>query len=134
MGELLIKGIFVNASPPSWSQWLAYVVAAAGAFLIMAAVVWTAYDYTRPAPVGAARVEERKKALAEMRAYDAETLNHYGWADQAKGLVRLPIARAMELTVQAYQDPAAARTNLVARADRAAAPPPKAPEKPNPYE
>lgn len=124
----------MNSQHPSRFQWLAYGVAIIGAFLIMAALVWTAYRYTRPEPVGAARVAERKKALVELRAAEARSLNNYGWADQAKGLAQLPIARAMELTVQAYQSPEAARSNLTARANQAAAPPPKAPEKPSQYE
>jgi hypothetical protein len=92
------------------------------------------YRYTHPAPITQNRIAERKKALAEIRSAEAESLNHYGWVDQAKGIVRLPIDRAMELMLQEYQNPAAARSNLVARADKASAPPPKAPEQPSKYE
>jgi len=51
-----------------------------------------------------------------------------------KGIVRLPIQRAVELTLQEWQNPAAARSNLISRVDKATAVPPKAPEKPNPFE
>jgi hypothetical protein len=113
------------------------VLAIAGTFLIVAALVGIMRKYTQPAPLGAARIQERKKDLAEIQAANAEALNNYGWQDQAKGLVRLKIAEAMRLTVQEYQIPAAARSNLIARADKAFAPPPpapKVPEKPNPFE
>jgi hypothetical protein len=38
-------------------------------------------------------------------------------------VVRLPVARAMELTVQEWQQPRAARSNLLFRLQRAAPPP-----------
>ena len=79
-------------------------------------------------------MEERKKNLAELRAVEAEALNTYGWVDQGKGVVRLPVARAMEITLLEYQNPVAARSNRVARADKAAVPAPKAPETPNAFE
>jgi hypothetical protein len=88
--------------------------------------------YTRPAPLNTARIEERKKALAELRAANAEALGHNGWVDQTKGLVRLNVERAMDLTVQEYKNPAAARSNLIARASAAYPPPP--PPAPNQYE
>ena len=72
--------------------------------------------------------------LCGVQAASADALNNYGWQDQAKKLIRLPITNAMQLTIREYQDPAAARSNLIARADKAFAPPPKVPEKPNVYE
>ena len=97
-------------------------------------------SYTRcitthhPAPVGQARTEERTKALAEIRQAEAKGLNEYSWVDQGKGIVSLPIARAKELMLQEYKNPAAVRTNMIARADLANVPPPKPPEKPNQYQ
>jgi hypothetical protein len=124
----------MNGQNVNRSSWLVYSVAIAGAFLIMAALVWVMSHYTRPAPVGVTRVEDRRKALAEIRAAEADALRNYGWADPGKGIVRLPIVRAMEITLQEYQHPAAARSNLVARAEHAAAQPPKPPEQPSQYE
>lgn len=112
----------------------ALFAAIAGTFLIVAALVCVMRRYTRPAPLDQARIQERKKYLTEIQAANAEALNNYAWQDQAKGLVRLPITNAIQLTIREYQNPAAARSNLAARADKAFAPPPKAPEKPNPYE
>ena len=76
----------------------------------------------------------RAKALAEIRTVESASLNHLGWVDQAKGLVRLPIETAEQLTAQAWQNPAAARADLNAHAEKAAAPAPKAPEKPSAFE
>lgn len=76
----------------------------------------------------------RAKALAEIRTVENASLNHLGWVDQAKGLVRLPIETAEQLAVVAWQNPASARADLNARAEKAAAPALKAPEKPSAFE
>ena len=76
----------------------------------------------------------RKKALADLRAAEASELDSYGWVDQAKGVVRLPIAEAMKLALRDWQNPAAARSNLIARVEKATAVPPPAPAKPSPFE
>ncbi len=106
----------------------AYVIGVLGAFLIVAGLVWIMYSYTRPAPLGTERADARKKALTEMLAENEEVLNNpnYVWQDPAKGIVRMPIARAMELSLKLWQNPAQARTNLIARVEKATAvtPPP----------
>ena len=50
---------------------------------------------------------------------------------KGKGIVRLPVQRAVELTLQEWQNPGAARSNLISRVEKATALPPA---KPNPYE
>ena len=112
----------------------AYAVGIFGTFLIVAMLVLAMRHYTRPAPVGANRVEERYKFLQDQRAADAKAINEYDWVDKDKGIVRLPIQRAVELTLQEWQNPAAARSNLISRVEKATAVPPKAPEKPSIYE
>jgi hypothetical protein len=106
----------------------AYVVAVGGAFLIVAALVWVMIHYTRPTPLGDDRANVRRETLKELRANNEEILNNpnYVWQDQNKGVVRLPISRAMELTLKLWENPAAARSNLVARVEKATAvaPPP----------
>jgi hypothetical protein len=113
---------------------LAYVVGIIGSLLVVALLVYSMYRYTRPEPVNKARVDERKKALAEIHQAETKVLNEYGWVDQGKGIVSLPITRAKELILQEYKNPAAARKELIARADKANAAPPKAPEQPSKYE
>lgn len=102
--------------------------------LIFAGLVWKMREYTTPEDVGAARRAERAKALQELRAAEAEALSQPGWVDPTKGLVRLPIADAKALALRDWQNPAQARSNLIARVEKATALPPKAPEKPSQYE
>ncbi len=113
------------------TRFTAYAIAVLGTFLIMAALAWWMYRTTAPAPLGADRVKERYKNLRELRDADAKLMNEYDWQDKNKEIVRLPIARALEITALEWQNPAAARSNLIARVEKATAP---APAKPNIYE
>lgn len=107
-----------------------YAIGVIGSFLIVVGLIWAMYRFTQPPPITQNRSLERKKALTEIRTGETESLNTYGWVDQPKQIVRLPIARAMELTLQQYQkDPVAFRTNLVAAAEKAGAKPPEQPSK-----
>lgn len=47
----------------------------------------------------AIRAKQRQEILAKVTEENAKLTNGYGWADQAKGMIRIPIDRAMELTV-----------------------------------
>ena len=105
-----------------------------GCFLVMAGLIRVLFDATLPAPLGEDRVELRRKNLKELRDAEAEILNLYTWRDQGKGIVRLPIHRAMELTLKEWQNSLAARSNLIARVEIATALPPKPPEEPSPFE
>ena len=49
----------------------------------------------------------RTKNLAELQAADNAALTTYGWNDQAKGVVRIPITKAMELVLPALNARAA---------------------------
>jgi len=84
--------------------------------------------------IDADRDAVRSKALAKIRAAEDKSLNTVGWADQSRGIVRLPVETAMQQAAQAWQNSAAARADLNARAEKAAAPAPVAPAKPNPFE
>lgn len=110
---------------------VAWMIGVTGTLAIMAILVALLLRSTRPEDLNAARTRERLQFREEVRADDAQALSRYVWQDQAKGLVRIPIERAMELVIREWQDPAAARSNLIARVEVATAPPPE-PE--NPYE
>jgi len=111
-----------------------YVLAIAGTFLIMAFLVSLMRSYTQPPSLNEARSQERLKNLTDFRAVNEPLLTQYDWQDQSKGIIRVPIDRAMELVLQEWQDPAAGRSNLLARAAKAFAPPPKVAPPKNPFE
>ena len=103
-----------------------YIIAVLGAFVIVAALVGVMRHYTRPEPLGQERAAARKKALVELRASNADVLDNpnYVWQDKTKGIVRIPIARSMDLALRLWQNPTAARSNLTARVEKATAVPP----------
>ena len=114
----------------AWS----YTLAALGALLIVGALVWAMKHYTTPADLTAARAAERAKNLTELQAAEVQALHDYGWVDQTKGIVRLSVERAMELTVADWQNPAQARADLIKRVEKATFVPPPAPAKPSEFE
>jgi hypothetical protein len=130
-----VSSEMTNPRSASRGNFAIYFLAALGSLLIVAALAWFLYARTRPDTLNAARIAERIKDRREIEAAAAEALNNFGWADQSKGVVRLPITNAMELVVREWKNPAAGRSNLLARLERAnPPPPPKAPEKPSVFE
>lgn len=99
-----------------------YGIVIALCFLLMFYIVRGMYTQNNPGRVNSARAAERVKVRNEVREKTTTALLQGGMIDTNKGIVRLPIARAMQLTVEAYQNPEAARSNLIARAQKAAEP------------
>lgn len=107
--------------PGGGSFWITVLLAVAG-FLIFSALMFFWYLPTRHLSTGPVanlsaeeRVqrniltpEERKARLADLHAHDRAALSRYEWIDKEKGLVRLPINRAVELTAQELQKKPAA--------------------------
>ena len=121
----------MNSSCACKTTVAAYALAVIGAFLIVAGLVWVMINYTRPEPLGEDRAAVRLKTLTDVRNADAEVLYNSGfvWEDQTKGIVRLPITNAMELSLRLWQDKAAARSNLVGRVEKKYYVPPPPPNK-----
>ena len=120
----------MNSERTVWPVGAAFLIAC----LLFAGIV-VAVKYSVPVPaIDADRAAARARALAEIRAAETQALNHPGWVDENRGLVRLPISVALQITEREWQNPAAARSNLMARVEKATAPAPPAPAKPNPFE
>lgn len=90
-----------------FSTWLGIVLLFALFGIIALAVIG-------PAPRGSdyeqTRAKKRLENSKKLREETEKTLNSYGWVDKNKGIARIPIDRAMELTIAelAQQKPAAA--------------------------
>jgi len=57
----------------------------------------------------AGRAEQRLKNLAELQAADSNALTTYGWNDKAKGVVHIPVTKAMQLVLPSFGTPAPAK-------------------------
>lgn len=83
-------------SPAPFSTWLGVVLL----FVLFGVVVLAVVG---PAPRGddyeQKRAKAREEKLKTLREADSKALSTYGWVDKNKGVVRVPIERAMELTV-----------------------------------
>jgi hypothetical protein len=90
-----------------WSAWFGIVLL----FALFGAIVLAIIG---PAPRGSdyeeTRAKKRMENLKTLREEADKALTTYGWIDKNKGLARIPIERAMELTVAelAKQKPARA--------------------------
>lgn len=100
-------------------------------FIVLGAIV--KLSATVPA-IDAARGATISSALSEIRSNETVSLNSAAWIDRDRGIVRLPIDRAMQLTEFYWQNPSAGRNELMMRSQKATAPLPKAAPKANPFE
>ncbi len=105
-----------------------------GVFLVMAVIVAALKHYTRPEPIDGSRAAERREILAEVRQQATTELTTAAWINREQGVVRLPHDVAVALAIQHWQDPARARAELLARAEKAFYVPPPPPEAPSEFE
>jgi hypothetical protein len=106
-------------SPAPFSTWLGVVLL----FVLFGAIVVAVIG---PAPRGDSyekmRAETRAKKLKDARDEEIKALSSYAWVDKNKGTVRLPIDRAMELTVADLANKKPAPANPIAAPESSAAP------------
>ncbi len=88
---------------PGPSREFLSVIGWVGAILIFVLILWLAYLPYRPAPVDQATVDRRFQIKAEVDAAQQQLISSYAVIDPNNGIYRIPIERAMELTVQRLQ-------------------------------
>lgn len=91
------------------------------------------FNATMPSPT-ASQDLQRLKAKADIQEVSAVKLQTYGLQNPEKGIIYIPIDRAMDLTVAEWKNPAAGRSNLMARAAIALEVPPPPEATTNQYE
>jgi hypothetical protein len=101
---------------------IAWFVGIAGTFLITYGFVKVMRNYTATPDLTAARAAERAKNLKELRAEENKMLTEYAWQNKDKGFVRVPVDRAIELTLAEYKDPKALRAEMIKRVQKLNAP------------
>lgn len=113
-----------------WSAWFAIVLLFALFGVIVLAIIGPT---PRESDYEEARAKKRMENLKTLREEADKALTTYGWIDKTKGLARIPIERAMELTVDELpkQKPAPAgpiaTPEAQAIAGAAASPAPRSP-------
>jgi hypothetical protein len=76
------------------------VIACFASFAWLARKIYTPHARTVQAVEGVRTPADRKKLLGEHRVKEQDESAKYAWIDQKAGTVRLPIDRAIELTVR----------------------------------
>lgn len=71
-----------------------------GVIFVFFLVVAVAYLPNRAKSTEAKNAEIRYAIRNEVRAEQARLVNSYEWVDQPKGVVRIPVERAMKLAVE----------------------------------
>ena len=101
---------------PAWKKAVAAVIGVAGTVAVLGLLTVYLVRANRPAPVGTARGDERKKIWTELQNANAEVLNNYGVVRADNGTYRLPVTKAMEVLVAEWKDGnAAGRAKLLQR-------------------
>jgi len=70
--------------------------------LLLAAVaggLWVSHSGSATDREDQERAAVRTKNLADLRVADQTALTTYVWSDKAKGIIRIPVTRAMELVM-----------------------------------
>ena len=79
-----------------FSTWVGVVLL----FVVFGLFVWVVIGALPHGDVyEAGRAKTRMEKLNQVRKQATETLSSYGWVDKTKGVVHLPIDRAMQLTL-----------------------------------
>lgn len=103
----------LSAPPSRGSFWLS-TIGVIGCFLLFVFILLIAYMPSRQTKVGGAgnlteeeRIAaniltpaERKERLRTLRDRESSELGSYAWIDQANGVVRLSMDRAIQLTIE----------------------------------
>ena len=71
-----------------------------GVMLIFILIVFFSYISNTPPPINERTINDRLLTLRESRAVQQKDATTYGWVDESQGIVRIPIEKAMELTVR----------------------------------
>lgn len=88
------------APEPSDRKALFSAIGWLGVIFIFLFIVLIVYVPNRDEKPGAEFVEERLAIRAEVNATQESKISRYAWENQAEGVVRIPVERAMDLVVR----------------------------------
>ncbi|WP_441290898.1 hypothetical protein ACSRUE_10600 [Sorangium sp. KYC3313] len=85
---------------------LIFVIVIATLLSIVATVLFVneVFKATMEREISSKVLEPPSSGVRSLRAWEKERLSHYQWADEKKGVVRIPIDQAVALTLKDYQE------------------------------
>jgi hypothetical protein len=96
---------------------LVMIVVTIGALIVSVVLIVQFWNFTIQAEVDRKQQRPVASALANLRASEEGRLTNYEWANQTEGVVRIPVARAIELTLRDWDS---RPTGLMDSADKMA--------------
>lgn len=76
------------------------ILGAIGSMAIFVVILWLAYLPLRKDSTDTTIVQERVERFNELSAKERSLANNYRWINEPEGVVRIPVERAMILTVE----------------------------------
>ncbi len=73
-----------------------------GVIALFLIIVFIAYLPNRPPAIGENNEEQRVATLNEVQSKQQNAISSYGWVNQTKNIVRIPVEEALALTVKDY--------------------------------
>jgi hypothetical protein len=92
-----------NSASESRAKLILSFFASAGFLLLFALIIWLTYLPTYSSDVNPTTRMEQEAKLVESRAAATKLLENYSIVNPAAGVYRIPIEKAMELTVEHYR-------------------------------
>ncbi len=111
---------------------LALVIATVASLIIIVLAVMQFFDVSVRSEIDRKVLQVPSTALRELRATESSKLSGYLWVDQQKGIVRIPLERAIELTARDWESRPSGLVEVKDIAPPAAAPDAGAPAAPAP--
>ena len=112
-----------TSSAPSLPRWFLSAAGVFGSIVLIMAVLGVAYWSSRPTQaVDQEIVAARAQNLSDVQAKQADLYNNYSWADQKKGIVRIPVKEAMGLIAAQLDESTRNKPEAPARMTLAASP------------
>ena len=117
------SGRTIPYAPTPFSTWLGIVCLFAVFGLIVLAVIGPS---ARTSDYEQTRAQKRMERLKALREENQKALTTYAWVDKNKGVARIPIDRAMELTAAALAQKKPAAAGPIATPEAQTSPPAEA--------
>jgi len=94
-----------SCTPHRCFPWSRFWIALGMLVLFLCALIVLLRWNPEPLNDDAERALLRSKNLKELQQANKERLSSYGWVDHARGILHIPIIRAMELEIAGLNDP-----------------------------
>ncbi|EYF06499.1 hypothetical protein [Chondromyces apiculatus] len=97
----------VEADRPKNGLIALYIAGLMVALVLIVTAVYELFVYEFTAQIQLQVLDPPNSALRELRASEEAKLTRYQWVSQKDGVVRVPLTRAIEVTLQSYREAAA---------------------------